>query len=161
MEILKRFFRTSTHHQSHPDKQPSKRDPVVAVCALCIEIARIDGKFTRQELETLLNILKDKYHLSAQYTDALMKEADRELDESVDLWQFANLINQNFSIAEKIEIIENLWRIVFVDGKMEAHEHYLMNKLSNLLRLSHDQLIEAKLKILHKEQHAGSGHGQR
>jgi uncharacterized tellurite resistance protein B-like protein len=151
MEILKRFFRTSTDHLSHPDKQQSKPDPVMAVCALCIEIARIDGNFTQQELDTLLAILKDKYQLSSQYADALMAEADRELDESVDLWQFANLINQNFSTAEKIEIIENLWRIVYVDGKMEAHEHYLMNKLSNLLRLSHDQLIEAKLKILHPE----------
>ncbi len=51
--------------------------------------------------------------------------------------------------AEKIEIIEILWRIVYVDGKMDEHEHYLMNKLSNLLRLSHNQLIEAKLKVLH------------
>jgi uncharacterized tellurite resistance protein B-like protein len=151
MEILKRFFRTSIDPLSHPDKQLPKQDPVVAVCALCIEIARIDGNFTQQELDTLLTILKNKYQLSSQYADALMSEADRELDESVDLWQFANLINQNFSTVEKIEIIENLWRIVYVDGKMEAHEHYLMNKLSNLLRLSHDQLIEAKLKILHPE----------
>jgi uncharacterized tellurite resistance protein B-like protein len=151
MDIFKRFFRTSTDNESHGDKQLSKSDPVVAVCALCIEIARIDGNFTQQELETLLNILKDKYQLSTQHADALMAEAGRELDESVDLWQFANLINRNFSIAEKIEIIENLWRIVYVDGKMEAHEHYLMNKLSNLLRLSHNQLIEAKLKILHEQ----------
>ena len=79
----------------------------------------------------------------------MMAEADRELEESVDLWQFADLINQNFTTEEKIELIEQLWRIVYVDGKMEAHEHYLMNKLSNLLRLSHSQLIDAKLKILH------------
>jgi uncharacterized tellurite resistance protein B-like protein len=151
MEILKHFFRRGTDNPTHPEQQLSKRDPVVAVCALCIELARIDGKFTQQELETLLDILKDKYHLSSRHADALMAEADRELDQSVDLWQFANLINQNFSIAEKIDIIENLWRIVYVDGKMEAHEHYLMNKLSNLLRLSHDQLIDAKLRILHKE----------
>ena len=151
MDILRHFFRTSTDNQSHPGKQQSKKDPIVAVCALFIEIARIDGNFTQQELETLLNILKDKYRLSSQYADALIAQADRELDESVDLWQFANLINQNFSIAEKIEIIENLWRVVYVDGKMEAHEHYLMGKLSTLLRLSHDQLIEAKLKILHGE----------
>jgi uncharacterized tellurite resistance protein B-like protein len=149
MEILKRFFRTTGNSQAHSDQQRPERDPIVAVCALCTEMARIDGNFTPQELETLLTILKDKYHLTSQDADALLAEANRELDESVDLWQFANLINQHFSIAEKIEIIENLWRIVFVDGKMEAHEHYLMNKLSNLLRLSHGQLIEAKLKVLH------------
>ena len=152
LEILKRILGTSTGNGPHGDqKQRSNQDPMVAVCALCMEIARIDGKFTRQELETLVGILKNKYNLSHQYADALMAEADRELEESVDLWQFADLINQNYSTEEKIDIIENLWRIVFVDGKMEAHEHYLMNKLSNLLRLSHDQLIDAKLKVLHKK----------
>ena len=67
----------------------------------------------------------------------------------MDLWQFARLINENYSPDEKIEIIEILWRMVFVDGKMDRYEHYLMNKLKNLLRLSHDQLIAAKLKVLH------------
>ena len=49
---------------------------------------------------------------------------------------------------EKIKIIETLWHIVYVDGKMDRYEHYLMKKLKNLLRLSHDQLIDAKLKVL-------------
>ena len=40
-------------------------------------------------------------------------------------------------------------KMVFVDGKMDRYEHYLMNKLKNLLRLSQDQLINAKLKVLH------------
>ena len=83
--------------------------------------------------------------------DALIAEAERELEKSVDLWQFASLINENYSNEEKIEIIETLWRIVYVDGKMDQYEHYLMNKLQNLLRLTHDQLIAAKLKVLHAE----------
>ena len=93
-------------------------------------------------------ILKEKYGLSQEHADALVAEADKELEDSVDLWQFARLINDNYSLNEKIEIIETLWRMVYVDGKMDAYEHYLMNKLKNLLRLSHDQLIDAKLKVL-------------
>jgi uncharacterized tellurite resistance protein B-like protein len=48
-------------------------------------------------------------------------------------------------------IVETLWRVVFVDGKMDQHENYLMHKFSNLLRLSHKQLIDAKLKVLHPQ----------
>ncbi len=69
----------------------------------------------------------------------------------MDLWQFARLINENYTNEEKIKIIETLRRIVYVDGKMDQYEHYLMNKLKNLLRLSHNQLIAAKLKVLHPE----------
>ena len=148
-DIIKHFFSRAGNNNQQSAKPQPYRDAAVPVCALFLELARIDGKISQAELETLLSILKEKYNLSQEHADALMAEADRELEESVDLWQFADLINQNFTTEEKIELIEQLWRIVYVDGKMEAHEHYLMNKLSNLLRLSHSQLIDAKLKILH------------
>jgi uncharacterized tellurite resistance protein B-like protein len=112
-----------------------------------VEIASIDEMFTQAEMETLLSILKEKYGLSSDYADALIIEAKKELKKSVDLWQFAKLINENYSNEEKLEIIEMLWRIVYVDGKMNEYEHYLMNKLKNLLRISHNQLIDVKLKV--------------
>ena len=150
IDKLKRFFSQSEPSDS-PDASPaSEHDVRVAVCALFVEMARIDQRFTQTEMETILSILKEKYGLSGEHADALVAEADRELERSVDLWQFARLINENYSTPEKIEIIEILWQMVFVDGKMDEYEHYLMNKLRNLLRLSHDQLIDAKLKVLGK-----------
>jgi len=149
MTIIKRFF--AKPPADTETSQDSGHDIRVAVCALCIEIARIDHRFTQQELDTLVTLLQDKYNLSKAHVDDLMAEANRELEESVDLWQFARLINENYTPAEKLAIMEMLWQIVFVDGKMDDHEHYLMGKLSNLLRLSHDQLIEAKLKVLKSE----------
>ena len=149
LESLKRFFNKSTVEISNHKKQVSEHDMRVATCALFVEMARIDEKFTRAEVDTILSLLKEKYGLSQEHADALLAEADKELKESVDLWQFARLINENYSVNEKIEIIETLWRMVFVDGKMDRYEHYLMSKLKNLLRLSQDQLIDAKLKVLH------------
>jgi uncharacterized tellurite resistance protein B-like protein len=149
IDMLKRFF-TKAAGDDAARRSHSAQDIRVAVCALCVEIARIDETFSRQELETLIGILTDKYDLSPQHAHALIAQADKELEESVDLWQFARAINENFSIDEKVDIMEILWRIVYVDGKMEPNEHYLMNKLSNLLRLSHKQMIDAKLKVLRK-----------
>jgi uncharacterized tellurite resistance protein B-like protein len=123
----------------------------VATCALFLEIGRIDETFTPEELETLLSILKERYGLSKENADALIEEADRELENSVDYWQFSNLINKNYSIDEKIEIVETLWRIVFVDGKMDRYEHYLMGKLGRLLHLTHQQLIDAKMRVLYPD----------
>lgn len=149
IDIVKKFFSKSTSDDTPSNDLAAAHDIQVAVCALCIEIARIDEKFTRQELDSLLSILIKKYNLSSEDAEALMAAADQELENSVDLWQFAQLINENYAIDEKLEVIEMLWQIVYVDGKMDEHEHYLMNKLSTLLRLSHDQLIDAKLKVLH------------
>ena len=149
LESLKRIFNKSKVETLKTEKQVSEHDVLVATCAIFVEMARIDEKFTPAEVDTILSILREKYGLSREHADALLAEADKELEESLDLWQFASLINKNYSVDEKIEIIETLWQMVFVDGKMDRYEHYLMNKLKNLLRLSQDQLINAKLKVLH------------
>jgi uncharacterized tellurite resistance protein B-like protein len=150
LDSLKHFFSQDDGAESPKAGRRSAHDVRVATCALFVEMTRIDDKFTPAETETILSILQAKYGLSREHADALLAEADQELEQSVDLWQFAKLINDNYSIDEKIEIIETLWRMVYVDGKMDRYEHYLMNKLKNLLRLSHDQLIDAKLKVLHQ-----------
>jgi uncharacterized tellurite resistance protein B-like protein len=148
LDSLKRFFSPAAAGDPASSGHDPEHDVRIATCALFLEMARIDGKFTQEEMETVLSIMKEKYGLSGEHADALVADADKELEDSVDLWQFARLINENYSIDEKIEIIETLWQMVYVDGKMDEYEHYLMNKLKNLLRLSHDQLIGAKKKVL-------------
>ena len=146
-DMIKRLFKGSAAgNDSGRGPAPDRR---VATCALFVEMGRIDASFTPDEVERVVSILKEKYGLSKDAADALMAEADRALEESVDLWQFARLINENYSNDEKMEIVEMLWQIVYVDGKMDAHEHYLMNKMRNLLRLDHHRVIEAKRKVLH------------
>ncbi len=151
LDIVKRFFSKTTADATQDANRNTERDVRIAACALFLEMARIDETFTEKEMDTILSIMKEKYGLPQEHADALIAEADKELAESVDLWQFAKRINDNYSTDEKIEVIETLWRMVYIDGKMDEHEHYLMNKLKNLLRLSHNQLIDAKLKVLHSD----------
>ena len=147
IDIIRKFF--SNGSEATNGEEGAQHDLQVATCALFLEMGKIDERFSKEELDTLLTILKEKYGLSGEHADALIAEADRALTESVDYWRFADLINHNYSVAEKIGIVETLWRIVFVDGKMDQYEHYLMNKLGKLLRLTHDQVIGAKLRVLY------------
>ncbi|MCB2148156.1 MAG: TerB family tellurite resistance protein [Deltaproteobacteria bacterium] len=149
IDLFKRFFSSAAENGGTPAGRDNDRDVIVAVGALFLEMGRIDETFTKQEMAKVLSILTDKYGLSGEDADALLDEADRELKESVDLWQFAKVINDRYSIARKEKLIERLWQIVYVDGKMDQYEHYLMNKVSNLLDISHKRLIDAKLKVLH------------
>ena len=155
-DVVKHFF-SKAEKRGDETVRKTDHDILVATCALLVEIARIDKTFTEDEMATILSILKDKYGLSREHADALIAEAERQLEESVDLWQFARLINENYANEEKMEIIETLWRIVYVDGKMDQYEQYLMNKMKNLLRISHDQLIEAKLKVKYSDQNQNNG----
>ncbi|MGD9332709.1 MAG: TerB family tellurite resistance protein [Desulfobacterales bacterium] len=148
LNLIKRLL-SATDEANEDAQGAQEHDLVLATCALLIEMARIDESFSPQETEAILQILKSKYGLSDAHAAALMDEADKELSESVDLWQFARLINENYSREEKIGVIETLWQVVFVDHKMDKYEDYLMHKMSKLLRISHKELIDAKLKIKH------------
>ena len=150
LDFVKDIFSRAKVGSGESSARKTAHEVQIATCALFLEMAKIDDRFTDEEQEMILSILKDKYGLSRDDADMLEKEAEASLNNSVDLWQFANLINENYSIEEKLDIIELLWQLVFVDGKMNRYEDYLMHKLTNLLRLSDTQLINAKLKVMQK-----------
>ena len=80
IDVVKKFFSKATAEVSKGANQNTAHDIRVATCALFVEIARIDEKFTDAEMETILSILKEKYGLSPEHADALIIEAEKELD---------------------------------------------------------------------------------
>ena len=147
IDLVKKFFGKSTIDSPGDIGGEKSHDIRVATCALLIEMSNIDGEFSESEKESIISVLKKDYDLTDENAIALIEASNEELKGSIDLWQFTNLINQNYSMEEKLRIIETVWRIAYTDGKLDKHEDYLVHKLAKLLRLTHRQLIEAKLKV--------------
>ena len=148
IDMVKRFFRKSARNEvaEHLDKRC--KDTQVATCAILLEMARIDSEFSKDEQESLISILKKRYGLSNEDAEGLIQVSNEELEGSIDLWRFTNLINRRYAIEDKLEIIRTVWEIAYADGKLEKHEDYLVHKLAKLLHLTHKQLIDAKLSVL-------------
>jgi uncharacterized tellurite resistance protein B-like protein len=149
IDRLNKFFKKSKETDPVNHKKDGPHDIRIATCALFLEMANIDNEFSDSERESIISILKKEYYLSDEYVTNLIGATEKELKKSIDLWQFTNLINQNYPKDEKISIIEMVWKIVYADGALDKHEDYLVHKLAKLLRLNHKQLIDAKLKILY------------
>jgi uncharacterized tellurite resistance protein B-like protein len=150
IDILRRFFDKANRNVSERPEEERSHDIQIATCALLLEMANIDDEFSQSEREGIISTLKENYHLSDDHAEQLIEITKKELEGSVDLWRFTNFINQNYSLMEKTRIIEMVWKIAYADGRLHEHEDYLIHKLANLLRLNHEQLIEAKLRVLHK-----------
>jgi uncharacterized tellurite resistance protein B-like protein len=148
---LKQVFASMPAQPTGAEKTDNPHDIRIATCALFLEMANIDGEFSEGERANILKLLAKEYHLSEEDAAELTKAADDERNGKIDLWQYTNLINQNYSDEEKFRVVELLWRVVYSDGRLDAHEDYLVHKLAKLLRLNHDRLIDAKLKVLHDE----------
>jgi len=146
IDLVKNFFSKGEKNVSENQAEASSHDIHIATCALLLEMSNIDGEFSEVEKKNIISTLKKNYQLSDENVAALLESSNEELKNSNDLWKFASLINKNYSIEEKESIIEMVWSVAYADGHLDKHEDYLVHKLANLLRLSHRQLIEAKLK---------------
>ena len=149
IDIVKKFFSGTREPGAAEIREKEPHDIRVATCALLLEMAHIDGEFSDSEKDHILTHLEEDYGLSGDLAEELIEAAKEELKGSVDLWQFTNLVNQNYAVDEKLKIIEMIWKLAYVDGNLDKHEDYLLHKLAKLLRLSHKQLIDAKLKVVH------------
>jgi len=149
IDVIRGLFKKRCGANCSSSKEGCADDLHIATCALFLEMAAIDGEFNESEQEHILMILKREYHLSDISAAALVEAAHKEVAESIDLWQFTRLINENYSDEDKIKVVEMLWKIVYADGNIDAHERYLVGKIANLLHLGHKDLINAKLKVTH------------
>ena len=117
----------------------------IAAGVLLLEAAHVDNECTEEEMEHVVQTLKVTFDLADDCVNELIDEAHRARENAVDLWQFTNYMNQNYTQEEKVKVMEDVWRVIHADGQLERHEDHFAHKLANLLRLTHKQMIDAKL----------------
>jgi len=157
IDLVRNFFRKSVGNGVVEHLENRCQNTQVATCAVLLEMARIDNEFSEEEQESLISILKERYGLSNEDAEKLILASNEELEGSIDLWRFTNLINRHYAIEEKLEIIRTVWEIAYADGKLDKHEDYLLHKLAELLNLTHKQLIDAKLSVLEDNKNRKNG----
>jgi uncharacterized tellurite resistance protein B-like protein len=124
----------------------------LATCVILLEVAKSDDEFSSIEKTTIAAILKKRFDISGDAVEELIEIAHRKREESVDLWEFTHLVNQNYTKEEKKKIVEGAWRVIYADDKLDAYEDHLVHRLAKLLQLDHSDLIEAKLKVKYENQ---------
>ena len=122
----------------------------IATCVVLLEVARVDEDFSEDERRRILDILRKRYALSDDDALELMQASTESRGASVDLWSFTNQLNQHCSTEEKIQVVEEVWRVVVADGGIHGHESHFMRQLGKLLNLPPRDIIDAKVKVLNE-----------
>jgi uncharacterized tellurite resistance protein B-like protein len=121
-------------------------DAHIALCVLLLEAAHADGECTKEEMDRVVSTLKSQAGVAREDVHTLIDAAYQKRDNSVDLFKFTRYLNQHYSKEQKLEVMESVWRVIHADGQLESHEDQFAHKLANLLRLTHKELIDAKIK---------------
>ena len=132
-----------------PPGQKRQTDPLrVSTAAVLLEIGYADGTFSPAEGEDLASYLQRAFQLSADEAAEIIDEATEIRNRTIDHFALTNYIRKNASLAERIEIVKTMWRMVYSDGKLTDYENYLVRKLADLLGLEHHVMIDAKVSVL-------------
>jgi len=144
LSAIRKFFSTSMSPAPEAEGKEAAKDIRLAACALLLELANADDEFTDDERQHLESAVRRQFGLGAAEAEKLLDLAQQAREEADDLWQFTNLIAENYSTGQKMVLAEIMWGLVYSDGDLASKEDYLMRKICNLLRLEPGYLAEAR-----------------
>lgn len=118
----------------------------VMVAALLIHAAKIDENFSNKEAEIIKQTL---IKIGAKITDIneILEKGKKIEEDSNQILDFTKEV-KNMDNKKKIEIVENLWRIVYSNNEADIYETSLMRKLAGLLYIDNDVMGNIKTKIM-------------
>jgi len=131
----------------HPERDNYQHKIQIATAAIFIEMAKADGKFSAGEREQVVKVLQHQFNLEKGYVDELLELSSAELKDAVSLYEFSNILNENFSFDDKFELLKNLWRLIYTDKKLDKYEDHLIKVIGGMLRMEHKQIINAKMLV--------------
>jgi len=119
----------------------------IATAAIFIEMAKADGEFSDDEREHIVVSLKNRFELEDDYVHDLIELCKVELKDSISLYEFSGVINENFTFEDKYELLKNLWRLIYSDKTLDKYEDHLIKMVGGMLQIEHKQIINAKMLI--------------
>ncbi len=123
-------------------------DPTpLAVAALLLEVARADHAVDDAERRAVVAAIARVCKLEGEDLDTLVVTAAQAVDEAVSFYDFTATINERLSQAQKLQLLDTLWRVAQADGRVDHYEEYYIRRLADLLHLSHRDFIRAKLRV--------------
>ncbi len=118
-----------------PEAAVDLHDPRLAVAALLVHLAAVDGTMTDAERETIKGALMDHYGLDESTVEKLVREAARRDAEAVDFYRFTSGITR-LEMEDRIEIIRMMWTVVFADRKNHELEDNMVWRIAELIGVS-------------------------
>ena len=132
-------------------KQSFDRMEVLALAAIFIRIAKLDGTFDINEREKIKELIIKRFEFNEENTENVLNMAARLEGQSNDNVQFIKVIKESIAYEERFNLLKDSWILVMADGKRTYEEDGFMRLFCSLLGLSDKDSALARQFVL-KEQ---------
>ena len=141
---IRQFFQARL---SSPE-EPHRPDAVaIAACAMLLEIAHADDVFAPEERERIVRAVREDLGVPAADVAEVVRLAEEERRESVDLYQFTKLVSEKFSREQRLRLVEVIWGVVYADGELSAVENQLARRIAELLGFQHPEVQAVRERV--------------
>jgi uncharacterized tellurite resistance protein B-like protein len=127
---------------------PAGGDLHLAAAVLMVDAASIDGEFGDTERGIVAAVLKRHFGLSGDALATLLALAEGKRDSASDLNRYTLTIKDEFTDAQRVELVELLWEVVYADGQLHAYEANLLRRIAGLLYVSDRERGDARKRVL-------------
>lgn len=138
-------FRTFLQGTASADGDVRQPGLQMAAVALLLEVASADFVEQPLEREAVVRAAQEAFGLDKEAVAELLRNTERHQHQSVSLYDYTRVLNEQCSMDQKFEILTDLWRVAFADGELDKYEDHLIRRIADLLYLPHRQFIRAKL----------------
>jgi uncharacterized tellurite resistance protein B-like protein len=129
----------------------------VAVVALLIEAAQVDGSPVPAELAAIERIVHDRFGVDAAVAAKMIATAQSQLEASLEDWIFADAVCHGYTAEERAEILGLLWEVVYADGRLARFEEVLLNHLSGALDVGEAECEAARVQAFARSGRSEAG----
>jgi uncharacterized tellurite resistance protein B-like protein len=119
----------------------------IAVAALLLHAATIDGQVAGPERDKLRALLEQRFALDAATAHRLIEQATTAEREAIDLYHFTRELNQSLDEVGRLRMIEMMWEIAYADGAASGFEENLIWRAADLLGVSSHERIALRQRV--------------
>lgn len=121
------------------------RSPLqLAVAVLLHEARRADYNIGTEETATAEHALADLFGLEHGACAALLEAGRARAQQLTSFFRPVSVIKREFSLEDRIRLVEHLWRVSFADGKLDYYEDHYVRKIAHLLHVPNTQNMLAR-----------------
>lgn len=124
----------SSSGEQAPSEPPE--DPKLAAAVLMVEAARMDDTIDTEERRRIVELVQWKFNLNEAEAASLVAEAEKVTEGPAHWHHFATALRDKLEPAERLQIVDLLWDIVYADGRLHHLEMSLMRRVTSLLHIT-------------------------
>jgi uncharacterized tellurite resistance protein B-like protein len=114
---------------------------------LMARVAYVDHEVQEGEFDTMVSAIKNNWQLSDIEAALVAESAVSTVTQGLDYYRLSRRFFESTTEAERVRFMDALFAVADADGRVSYEEIEEIRTIATVLKLTHRQFIDAKLKI--------------